>query len=759
VAVAAACRIRQNAEMSEETAPVPTDFDAGREELLKQTAAPPAKKKRWILRIAIATPVALALLVLMGPTLLSTGPIRGKIETAAHDATSRRVTIEDHSLGWWAPAELENFVMYEKDGTTPFLKIARLSVKVDIKPLLDSDVILRTCEISGVEMRIVRRRDGTLSTDDIGPVKPKEKAGDEGTIVMGTVEIRDVAVTFIDEAAGETYRVKGMTVNAKPGATPEEIVAEISAKVQVGSASPGDLDVKATVLALSAGKLRKEITAEATVAFKGIDVAAMMPMQGVEWATGAVAGTLKAKLLAGGDVEAALDAKVPFFKWGDPGALPQVATPVDFKQDISWRRKDGRIDLKPGGRIQMNGCDVQAQGFLAADGPVDLVVKFDGDLTKLREVFPASLADQDMKGPLRTFWNVKGANFDRLEITGKATVTSPPLPTDYSWKIRGKEYVIPNPGNLSVELKGTYDGARRKLRAAEPGRPWASLDGLAFDVTVQTPWVRAEAMEVKRIMIDLSLREQACDLCRIDFRLNDGDVKCTGKIEFDAEDPAWNLHTTVGDPPVKYSSQFSGLAALLNPALYSDQQGQVDAAMAWDISLRGRGFDMKALKKTLEGEGKLGLRNVTLAGSPLFTELYSMLQLTKQTKFEYSLVDQKFHIKDGKVYNEFSKFQGDSKEADITISGETDFDGNMKQTITVAGDPTARWGKRTGAVVEVFNKSGGLPLGGTAADPKIDIDFEKALEGAVKGILDNPDVKEKVDDLLDDLFKKKKKKK
>ena len=45
------------------------------------------------------------------------------------------MTLEDHSLGWWAPAELANFVMYEKDGTTPFLKIAKLSVKVDLKPL------------------------------------------------------------------------------------------------------------------------------------------------------------------------------------------------------------------------------------------------------------------------------------------------------------------------------------------------------------------------------------------------------------------------------------------------------------------------------------------------------------------------------------------------------------------------------------------------------------------------------------------------
>ena len=50
-------------------------------------------------------------------------------------------------------------------------------------------------------------------------------------------------------------------------------------------------------------------------------------------------------------------------------------------------------------------------------------------------------------------------------------------------------------------------------------------------------------------------------------------------------------------------------------------------------------------------------------------------------------------------------------------------------------------------------------LSSEVAEPKIDIDFEKALEGAAKGLLENPEVKEKVDELFNDLFKKKKKKK
>lgn len=756
--------------------------DPGREELLKQTAAPaPKKKKRWLLRIAIGLPGLLALLVLAAPTIASMGFVRRKIEAAAEEATGRKVTIGDHSVGWFGPVTVSDVVMYEKDGTTPFFKLEKASVDVAFRPLAGGNVVLRTAEISGVNVTIVKRRDGTLSTDDIGEEKPgaprkkteeKKSGGDSGTFSMGTIKVRDVNVTYIDEAANTTTKVLGLTVDAKPGATADEIAADVATKVQVGNASPGELKVKAVLLALQAGKPRSEITGDATVSFSGVDVASMQPMEGVDWKTGAVGGTVKAKLLAGGDVEASLDVNVPSFRWGAPGAVPLVETPVVVRQDVSWTKKTGRVEVKPNGRIEKKGCwDVQAQGSLDLatgaddrDNPIDIVATFNADLARMREVLPSSLAEQDIKTTLYSTWSVKGPDLDHLAITGRGSLTCPPIPTDYTYRTRDKDgkatdYAITNPGQLTLDVKCTYDGQRRKERAErEPGRAWASLDGVGLDVRIDTPWVRSPGADLKQVLVELSLREQQCEIRHLDFRLNDGPVTCTGTMTFDAEDPAWTLHTTADNPPVKYSSQFSSLAALLNPALYSEEKGQVEAAMAWKIALRARGFSMDSIKKTVEGEGSLGLRNVTIAGSTLFNELYSKLQLTKESKLSYSLVDQKFHVKGGKVYNEFTNWTGEDKAADITITGETDFDGNLKQTILVSGDPNARWGTRTGAVVEVFNKAGGLPLGGTVDSPKIDIDFEKALKGIAQGLLDNPEVKEKVQDAINDIFKKKKKK-
>jgi uncharacterized protein involved in outer membrane biogenesis len=753
--------------------------DAGREELLERTAEAPKKKRRWRLRIAIGLPVALGLFVLMLPTILSTGLVRGKIVAAIGGAAGRRAEIEDHSIGWWSPVKVAGLTIYEKDGTTPFLKIREATIRLPYRPLLDDRVELEAVEVAGVEVRVVKRRDGSLSTDDLGEggkTAEKKPATDRSgglQVSFQSVKLRDVSVTLVDEAAGRTVRLTGLTLDAKPGKTAEEIAARVAARVALDGAAGGDVKVEAELLALEGGMPRKEITGAATVSYEGCDLAALAnafaPMEGVDWATGASTGTLKAKLLAGGTVEAAVDAKLPAFRWGAPGEPPMMATWISVRQDLVFDPAASRVELKPGGKVQFAGADIQVNGTLDlpkdpsdADNPLDLIVKFDGETSHFDELFPAHVGGHDMKGTLRSNWVIKGPDFDRLSIEGVAEVTN--------WKYVShgedgatSEYVVPHPGFLKLSVKGSLDGKRREARAAaEPGRAWAALDGLSLDVRVATPWLKSEFVDIKQVIAELDVREQAAELRKFSFVLNGGAVSCDGRATFDAEDPAWTFRTKVPERPVAYSHEFSGLAALVNPALYADQQGQIEAAMAWDVSLRGRGFSMEALTKTLEGEGTLGLRRGAITGSAMLKQLFDALKLAETPKFEFALMDQKFRVSGGKVLNEFSNWQGEGKSANITIKGWTDFDGNMKQAITVEGDPVKRWGETTGRVVNAYNKAGGLPVEGTVSEPRIAIDFEKALKGAVEGVLEDPKVKEKIEekanDLLDDLFKKKKKK-
>ncbi|NUN48550.1 MAG: hypothetical protein HUU15_06955 [Candidatus Brocadiae bacterium] len=747
--------------------------DEGREALLEAASAPPAKKKRrWLLRLGLGIPLVLGLLVLLAPTLLSTGPVRRRIESGIREATGRKATLQGHGLGWWAPVTLSNFVLYERDGTTPLLKIRSLTLDVAHRPLLDGSVVLRTCDVAGVEVRIVRRKDGTLSTDELlqdietasaaAPAPPPAAPAEEKPLrlTMGTVTLREVTAVYVDEASGTTARITGLTVQAKPGATPDEIVAAVAASVEAPGAPAGTIEAQATLLALDAGRPRGGITGRATVSWKGFDLAAigrvLAPMPDVDTHTGPVDGRIEATLLPGRDIDATLTARIPALRYGTRGEAPQIATHTDVTELISWRQATGRLELKPGSVAKFAGAEIQITGTVDLPaGPIDMLLRFDGEMSRFPALFPSSMSGQNLKGTLRTNWSLKGPTLDEVAVSGTAELQAPFIYRTTADDGTVTEYVVPHPGFFNLTVRGTWDGARRARRAEEePGRAWASLDGLNLDLSLESPWVRSPSVDIKQIAGLVQLREQTAVLKRLEFVLNGGRVSCDGGVAFDAEDPSWTFRTRVDDPPVAYSHGFSGLAALVNPGLFSTEKGQVEAAMGWDVSLRGRGFDAAAVSKTLQGEGTLSLKRGVLAGSPMLSQLYGALKLTGAARYEFSGMDQKFRIDAGKVLNEWSNWQG-AKDADFTISGETAFDGTLNQTIRVTGDAEARWGKTTAKVVKVLNDAGGIPLRGTVAAPKIQIDYEKALEGVVKGLLDDPAVKDKWKDLLEDPFKKK----
>ena len=71
--------------------------------------------------------------------------------------------------------------------------------------------------------------------------------------------------------------------------------------------------------------------------------------------------------------------------------------------------------------------------------PIDIVATFNADLARMREVLPSSLAEQDIKTTLWSNWSVKGPDLDHLTITGRGSLTCPPIPTDYTYRTRDEK--------------------------------------------------------------------------------------------------------------------------------------------------------------------------------------------------------------------------------------------------------------------------------------------------------------------------------
>ncbi|MCI0342271.1 MAG: AsmA family protein [Planctomycetales bacterium] len=428
-------------------------------------ASAPRRRRRWP-KILFGSLAGLALLLALAPTILSMGFLRARVAAGLSDSLRRKVEVASVSFGWTTGARLEGLVIYEKDGTTPFARLESAEAKVSLLPLLSGTIALEHARASGLEARVTRRADGTLSTDDLGkkpgepaPEKPAapRASGGRGRFRMGEVALRGGAFRYTDERTGDSIEATDLDLCAAPGPGPDDVT-----------------------------------------------------------------------------------------------------------------------------------------------------------------------------------------------------------------------------GSLSL-------------------------------------------------------------------RLNGGDVRAKATLGLGGEDPAYDLSCT--GTGVRYHVLLARLVALVNPALYADREGQVKASMGWELSAKGRGFGIEKAKATLAGRGKLSLERGSLVGNALVRELFSVLRLPGKTRYEFEGVTMSFRIEGGRVVNEWSDFGGRDGVADLSIAGWTDLDGNLKQTLTVKGDPRARWGKTTGAALEILNKAGGIPLGGTVSSPKLDVDYEKALLGAARGLLESPEVREAAKDL------------
>ncbi len=428
---------------------------------------PVPRRRRW-LRVLLTSFGALALLVALAPTILSATIARSKAAAILGEALQRRVEIGSVSIGWTTGARVEGLVVYEKDGTTPFAKVGSAEAKVSILPLLSGTIALEHARAAGLDARVVRRADGTLSTDDLGkrPGQPKpdeppgpQKEGSGWRFRMGEVSAHDGSFHLVLESTSETIEVGDLELAAGPGETPEEVKATFS------------------------------------------------------------------------------------------------------------------------------------------------------------------------------------------------------------------------------------------------------------------------------------------------FRLFGGTSRTNATVRLGSEAPAYEISTAAEG--VHYDVKLGRLLALVNPLLYSEHPGQVEATMRWDLEAKGRGFSLEEMKKALAGKGKLSLDKGALVGTPLISELFTALEVGGPARYDFEGMKMAFRIEDGKVVNECSDPGGKDSKADLSIAGWTDLDGNMKQTLSVKGDPRARWGKTTGAVIEVLVKAGGIPVGGTVSLPKLDLDYEKALAGIAKGLLESPEAREAAKDLAD----------
>jgi uncharacterized protein involved in outer membrane biogenesis len=108
-----------------------------------------------------------------------------------------------------------------------------------------------------------------------------------------------------------------------------------------------------------------------------------------------------------------------------------------------------------------------------------------------------------------------------------------------------------------------------------------------------------------------------------------------------------------------------------------DLKGQVDV----DLYLQGKGKTWDSLSRTLGGHGLIKINPVDLDGSPVIAELAKVVDLKRQGRITSIKTD--FEISNRRVTTDH--FVLDVGRVPLTLSGWTDFDGNLDYRINLSG--------------------------------------------------------------------------
>jgi len=182
------------------------------------------------------------------------------------------------------------------------------------------------------------------------------------------------------------------------------------------------------------------------------------------------------------------------------------------------------------------------------------------------------------------------------------------------------------------------------------------------------------------------------------------------------------------------------------------------------------GADFMPVIETMDGKGKVKSKGVEVSGSKIQNGLASMLKNEKYKVMKAEDLNINFKIDKGNVI--VSPFKTKVYGKEIEIQGVQGIDQSINYKITM---PFSR--KEVAGMAGVMGLS--LPTSGddlmvdvivtgTIKEPELKLDLEKAskevgkelekeAKKAVKKILEDPDTKKKVDDLLNNFLKKKKK--
>ncbi len=140
-------------------------------------------RKRWpmIVGVSIGGVIGLLLiLVLLIPTIMSTGMVKSKIINGLEAGLNRKVQIDDINMSWSSGLDIKNIHIKERDdlpGDT-FVRVKRILCNIDFMPLIKKQIRINDLIIDSPEIVIQKDKHGVFNYEDKGkPVVSQSTPG------------------------------------------------------------------------------------------------------------------------------------------------------------------------------------------------------------------------------------------------------------------------------------------------------------------------------------------------------------------------------------------------------------------------------------------------------------------------------------------------------------------------------------------------------------------------------------------------------
>ena len=253
-----------------------------------------------------------------------------------------------------------------------------------------------------------------------------------------------------------------------------------------------------------------------------------------------------------------------------------------------------------------------------------------------------------------------------------------------------------------------------------------------------------KSVNIKDLRIAAEVKGQEAKLNNLSFQLFDGQVKGQGSLTSGSDSPPFTGKATI-----------QGLQ--LGPALdaLAATQVSISGTAGVDVALKGQGFSMPNLTKTLEGTSHVAVKDGKIEGVNLLREAISILKvagisLDNANATAFSTIETDLAIKEGII--NVQRLLIDSHDFQATGEGTVGFDQTIHLTVTLnlsqalsqkitGSSPAARLAMAGGRL------NVPLLIIGTVQAPLYGLD-SKALTGKVQ-----EQVKEKVKEAIGDLLK------